>query len=438
VAAAVLTHPCIVGVYDTGTDGGVCYIVLEYVPGASLREVLNRGIPEPGRTVEVMVSVLSALGAAHDAGVIHRDVKPANIMVSEDGRVKVTDFGIARAAFHGDNLTSTGAVLGTVRYLSPEQVDGGNVDPRSDLYSTGVVLYEALTGRPPFSAETDVATALMRLTVDPPRARDIRPAIPRELEAVVLRAMARRPDDRFQSAQSMRLALERALGGERTRPRGIRPVGLERPARTSSTFRSWMLAPLVLVLLAAAAIAGGLALGRLEFGGPLGVRPAPATSGDAAPGGASGVLSISSAQDFDPQGNDHAENPDQVPFAIDGSAQTAWSTDHYNTAEFGGLKQGLGIWLSLARESSVDAVTITSPLEGWRFEVRAGASPEAADPIQSATSGDSAFTARGSGPTTVRLTPSRVSGILIWITRLAPDGGRFAASISGITVAGST
>src|SRR5207248_1612179 len=174
-------------------EDGVHYIVMEHFPGQTLREVM-RSEPQmkPEHAIDVIVPVLVALGFAHGEGVLHRDVKPANILVGEDGRVKVTDFGIAKAAFAAHDLTRTGSVLGTVRYVSPEQVQGGPLDARSDLYAVGVILYEALTGRAPFLAETDVAVAvaMLRLTADPIPPRDIRPSIPRPLEALVLRAMA--------------------------------------------------------------------------------------------------------------------------------------------------------------------------------------------------------------------------------------------------------
>ena len=212
VTAARLTHPHIISVFDTGIDDDTRYIVMEHFAGRSLREILeDRKALPTGESVAIMLPVLDALGFAHGNGLIHRDVKPGNILV-ENGRVKVTDFGIAKAAYaHGD-LTTTGAMLGTVRYISPEQVEGGEIDSRSDLYSAGVVLYEMLTGRPPFAAQTDVATAMIRLTSDPLPPRAIRPGIPRGLESVVMRALARGPEDRFFSAEAMRAALERQAG----------------------------------------------------------------------------------------------------------------------------------------------------------------------------------------------------------------------------------
>src|SRR5436309_1196838 len=230
VAAARLTHPHIISVFDTGIDDDTRYIVMEHFAGRSLREILeDRKALPTDESVSIMLPVLDELGFAHGHGLIHRDVKPGNILV-EDGRVKVTDFGIAKAAYaHGD-LTTTGAMLGTVRYVSPEQVEGGEIDSRSDLYSAGVVLYEMLTGRPPFAAQTDVATAMMRLTSDPLPPRAIRPGVPRRLEAVVTKAMARRPEDRFLSADAMRAALERHAAS--VDPSATQAIPLTHPAES--------------------------------------------------------------------------------------------------------------------------------------------------------------------------------------------------------------
>jgi hypothetical protein len=375
--------------------------------------------------------------------VVHRDVKPANILVADDGRVKVTDFGIAKAILAGRDLTTTGKVLGTAQYLSPEQVQGGAVDARSDIYSLGAVLYELLTGRPPFDAENAVATAMMRLTRDPVPPRDIRPGIPRDVEAVALRALARRPEDRFPTAGAMR----DALGHERTAaavtaPRGIRaattgtmderglPAGPGPAAARGSIFRSWMLVPLVAVALAAAAIAIGLAIGGLEFGGPLGVRRNPDQSGGANSGAA---VRIASVRDHDPFG-DGSEHSADAALAADGKDGTAWTTDHYSSAAFGRLKPGLGLWVGFGRSVQVARVTVSSPLKGWTFELFPGAQPnENADPLAS-TEGTVSFMIGADGTAVVDLGGVKSEGLMIWITKLAPDGGRYAASIAEITV----
>jgi tRNA A-37 threonylcarbamoyl transferase component Bud32 len=445
VAAARLTHPNIVSVYDTGLDDGISYIVMEYLKGRNLREVLDeRGPLEPEEAASLVGPVLVALAYAHANGVIHRDTKLANILVAEDGRVQVTDFGIAKAAFTGTDLTTTGKALGTVRYLSPEQVRGAEVDARSDLYSVGVVLYELLTGRAPFQAESDMAVAMMRLNQDPVPPRAFRGGIPREVESVVLRALARKPEDRFQSAESMRSALERALGGADlsatqsfsvSRSRSVtRPVESHLPGPAGSVFRSWMLIPLIVVLVAGAAIAAGLAIGRLELGGPLGVRAAPNS-----PGGAGSQtlaeIPIVGVRDVDPEG-DGAEHPEDTGLAIDGERATTWGTDHYNSAEFGGLKGGLGLFLDLGRRRSVTRVRLTSSIEGWSFELRTGSTVQAAAKPIPAANGTTAFTVGSKGTLVVDLKPIRTSGLFIWITQLGADEGRYAASIAEVTVEG--
>ncbi len=447
VAAARLTHPNIVSVYDTGVDDDTSFIVMEHSEGSNLREVMaERGPFEPEEAAALAAPILEALAYAHANGVVHRDVKPANILVADDGRVQVTDFGIAKAAFTGTDLTTTGKALGTVRYLSPEQVQGSEVNARSDLYSLGIILYELLTGRVPFQAESDMAVALMRLNKDPIPPRAFRGGIPREVEALVLRALARRPEDRFPSAESMRSALERAVGGSDlsatqpfSAPRSrslVQQEGMPHAAApASSVFRSWMLIPLIVIILAAAAIAGGVALGRLQLGGPLGVRPAPKSPGAGQRTGFANV-EVVGARDFDPQGSDQAEHPEDTGLAIDGDPSTGWGTDHYNSAEFGGLKDGVGLWLDLGKKTSVARIKVASSIEGWTFQVKAGSVPEDTAESLSATDGATEFTMGSMGTVTVELKPVRTSGLLIWITRLASDDGRFAASIAQVTVEG--
>jgi hypothetical protein len=431
VAAARLTHPNVISVFDTGHEDGVRYIVMEHFDGQSLGALLGEEAPlEPDRAVNLVRPVLSALAAAHRSGLVHRDVKPANILVG-DGLVKVTDFGIAKAAFDTRDLTTTGALIGTARYLSPEQVQGGQVDERSDLYSVGVVLFEMLTGRPPFEAATELATAMMRLTREPPEPRSLRPGIPIGLQQVVLRAMARDPERRYPTAEAMLAAVERYGGDDGSPPtRPVPSVATRVPAEhRGSAFRSWMLVPLVLLVLAALVVGGGLVLGRLQLGGPLGVEPAEEPDGSATPPRA---LTIVGAQDFDPDG-DGSEHPEEVPLAVDGAQSTTWGTDHYNTADFGGLKQGLGLWVDLQGNPRVGQVTVISPLDGWTFQVRTGTLPDDLSPPLPDDAGSVDFEVR-SGRAVVELEPVRAGGILIWITGLGADEGRWAAAISEVRV----
>lgn len=219
--AAALNHPAIVAVYDTGeaeTSGGpLPYIVMEYVDGVTLRDIIhNDGPMPPRRALEVIADACQALNFSHQHGIIHRDVKPANIMISKTGAVKVMDFGIARAiADTGNSVTQTAAVIGTAQYLSPEQARGERVDARSDVYSLGCVLYEVLTGEPPFIGDSPVAVAYQHVREDPVAPSHKRPGISPELDAVVLKALAKNPDNRYQSAAEMRADLVRVHSGEK-------------------------------------------------------------------------------------------------------------------------------------------------------------------------------------------------------------------------------
>lgn len=206
-AVAGLSHPNIVAVYDWGAHDGTYFMVMEYVAGTTLKEVVRRRGPRPEHeALAIGASVADALGAAHARGVVHRDVKPHNVLVDPNGNVKVTDFGIARAA-GASQLTNADQVLGSASYASPEQIQRLPVDARSDLYSLGAVLYELLTGSPPFDGDSAVSVAWQHVHTEPPRLGAVAPAVSAAAEAVILRALAKRPDDRFQSAGEMRQAL---------------------------------------------------------------------------------------------------------------------------------------------------------------------------------------------------------------------------------------
>ncbi|TDO06466.1 serine/threonine-protein kinase [Mycobacterium sp. BK086] len=218
--AAALNHPAIVAVYDTGeaeTDAGpLPYIVMEYVEGVSLRDIVHTGGPmAPARAIEVIADAASALDFSHQHGIIHRDVKPANIMISKTGAVKVMDFGIAHAiADVGNRMTQTAAVIGTAQYLSPEQARGERGDARSDVYSLGCVLYEILTGEPPFVGDSPVAVAYQHVREDPLPPSHKQEGISPDLDAVVLKALAKNPENRYQSAADMRTDLIRVHSGQ--------------------------------------------------------------------------------------------------------------------------------------------------------------------------------------------------------------------------------
>lgn len=294
-SAAALNHPNIVAVYDTGEDALVSpngdtvvvpYIVMEYVDGMTLRQLLASGrrlLPE--RALEITAGILAALDYAHRHGIVHRDIKPANVMLTRTGDVKVMDFGIARAMNDvGTTMTATSAVMGTAQYLSPEQARGEVVDARSDLYSTGVLLYELLTGRPPFTGDSPVSIAYQHVSEMPVPPSQVDPGVSPEIDAVVLHALAKRTDDRYQTAAEFRADVERAIAGspvtaavpmvttDRTQmmppvqaaAAGYEPMyDVDRPRRRRG-FGFWALSLVGIV----AAIIGALLIGRFVFGGP--------------------------------------------------------------------------------------------------------------------------------------------------------------------------
>src|SRR3954471_15117717 len=215
--AAALSHPNIVSIYDRGEAEGSYYIAMEYLDGRSLKElIVSRGPAPITVSVEYARQILQALRFAHRHGIVHRDIKPHNVLVDAEGRVKVTDFGIARAGT--SQMTEAGSIVGTAQYLSPEQARGTSVDQRSDVYSLGIVLYELLTGTVPFTGDTPVEIAMKHLSTiaEPPSTR--RHDIPRDLDLIVMRALAKDPNDRYQSAEEMDADLERFMRGSAVSP----------------------------------------------------------------------------------------------------------------------------------------------------------------------------------------------------------------------------
>jgi eukaryotic-like serine/threonine-protein kinase len=258
-AAAGMQHPNIVSIYDRGEWDGTSYIAMELVDGRTLKQLIQeRGPLPPGMATDLAIEILKALRYAHKRGIVHRDIKPQNVLIDEEGQAKVADFGIARV--ETSEMTQTGAIVGTVQYVSPEQAQGQPVSARSDLYSVGVVLYEMLTGQVPFDGEAPVSIALKHVSEPPVPPSQLEPGIPRPLEAVVLRALAKDPARRFASADEFIAALENA---RRARPVVLEPAPGEpwvaAPAAVpveedrGSRWWMWLLALLVLAALAAGA-----------------------------------------------------------------------------------------------------------------------------------------------------------------------------------------
>jgi len=229
-AAASLSHPNIVAVYDTGSEGDTWFIVMELVAGNTMRDLINlHGPVHPARAAEICSDVAGALAVAHARGIVHRDVKPGNVMLTTEGKVKVMDFGIARASAV-PSITQTSAVVGTAQYIAPEQAQGLEVDARSDVYALGCCLYEMVTGQVPFSGPTPVAIAYRHVREDPTPPRALNPDVPVSLERVCLKAMAKRPGDRYQTAVELQRDLERVRVGE--------PVTAALPRTSQQTTRA--------------------------------------------------------------------------------------------------------------------------------------------------------------------------------------------------------
>ena len=280
-AAAGLNHPNVVAIYDWGQDGGGYYLVMEYVRGRNLKEVVRDGGPLPeGQALAIAADVAAALEAAHARGVVHRDVKPHNVMLDERGRVKVGDFGIAQAA-GGTTLTRTSsAVLGSAHYLSPEQARGERVDARSDLYSLGALLFELLAGRPPYQGDAPLVVAMQHVNAPTPSLRAVRADVSPATDALVARAMAKDPAARFPNAAAMRAALEAARTNPGTSRTAVAAPAWVAPPVTAPRFPLW---PLLAALGLAALVAFAAVKGRSNAAPPSPAATVQATATTAAP-----------------------------------------------------------------------------------------------------------------------------------------------------------
>ncbi len=436
VSAARLAHPNIVGIYDTCSDAGTEAIVMELVRGRTLRQRLDEPKPlDAWQAAAIAAQVADALDEAHRAGLVHRDVKPANILLCNDGRVKVADFGIAKAA-EGADLTQEGLMIGTAKYLAPEQVTGDPVDARTDLYSLGLVLYEMLSGQPAFTGDTDAALALARIQRDPLRPRQVRPSVPRPLEDIVCKAIARDPAQRYRSAADLRAALLDA-GANPADPvdqtgTTIAPATPLTPPGGSPRFtqseRGWLVPTLLVVLVAVALGTAGLLLGGSGAGDLIDkVRDAVGPGGEAA-------LPIASVSTFDPRPGDLHENDKDAPLVLDGDTTTAWTTEGYNSRDVAALKGGVGLVLTLEQAAALDRIEVTSPTNAWRAQVYVADAPkptlkEWGEPVFIS---DAIEPGKGS----LDLKDRTGGAVLLWITDVGDGAPRVRATIAEVEVFG--
>jgi eukaryotic-like serine/threonine-protein kinase len=418
IAAARLAHPSVVATYDTGVDGDLAFIVMELVEGRTLGDVLSERGPLPAHEATTLAAqVAGALHYAHEAGIVHRDVKPANILLCPDGRVKVADFGIAKAAVADAasadwDLTGTGMVVGTAKYLSPEQFEGKEVDRRTDVYALGVVLYEMLCGRPPFTGGSDMAIGIQHVDKKPLSPRQVRAGIPRPLEAVVMRAMAKSPDQRYPTAAALQSALLSVdlrtddavpmIVREDTPPRGV-------PQTFSQSQRSWMVPTVLIVVVAVTLGIVGVIFARSDAGHRL-LGEQPGTSGGG--GGDGKAVAIASVTSFDPDG-DGEEHEDEVANLVDADPSTPWRTSNYNGANFAGLKPGVGFVLVLDGPAELGSVELLGTSRNFDVEVAVADSPAATR----AAWGDAVSTKDGVGAEATLDLEGRTGGaVLVWIT----------------------
>jgi eukaryotic-like serine/threonine-protein kinase len=424
-AVAQLSHPNIVTVIDRGDDEGRQYIVFEHVAGENLKELVQRAGPLPVRqALELALAVADGLAFAHDQGLVHRDVKPQNVLLSREGEVKVTDFGIARSLHMDHGVTQTGTVLGTSEYLAPEQASGKPVSPATDVYSLGVVLWELLAGDVPFAGENFVAIALRHVNEPPPSLRERRPDVSPRLEAAVDRALAKDPARRFPSmaafAKELRACLAEAAGQApgteddlaRTLVTPPAPVARAQPRPPRRSRRRPLVWALLALVVAGVAFAGVLLLGGASHHN--GASSGGSTSGS--------TVQLKGVGDYDPQGNG-GEHSDTAPLATDGNPATVWRTEIYGNQDFGGLKDGVGLVLDAGSSVELAQVTVATPTPGFTAEIEVGDSQSG--PFEADSSSQTV-----AAKTTFALNGRSGQYYVVWITQL-PPGNR--AEISEVT-----
>jgi serine/threonine-protein kinase len=427
-SVAQLSHPNIVTVIDRGEQDDRQYIVFEYIAGENLKTLVEREGPLPeADAVRLALQIARALGFAHEHGLVHRDVKPQNVLLNGDGQAKVTDFGIARSLDVKGGLTQTGTVMGTSDYIAPEQARGSRVDAQSDIYSLGAVLYELLTGEVPFSGDNFVAVAMQHINEPPPSVRERRPDVSPRLDAAIRRAMAKEPRDRFASMDELCHELSACLGPE-TAVSGAETMvvpGRKPPRRRQRAPKApadrpsiW---PLILLLAGLAVLAGILAA-VFAFTDPGTQLDNLVGKKKASPKVA--AVRFTSATAYDPYG-DSTEHDAQAREAIDRNPATYWYTEHYGG---GGLnKPGVGLVLDAGAAKKLTQLAVRSDTQGFTARIESGSSPTSGFTFISGpkvVGGNTTFTLKG-GP---------AQYYVVWITDLGPNS---SVKVNEVTALGS-
>jgi serine/threonine-protein kinase len=434
-AVAKLSHPNVVAVIDAGEDGGHPYIVFEYVEGETLKQRIHRvGALDAQDALAYAIEVARGLTVAHNRQMVHRDIKPQNVLIDAEGRAKLTDFGISRQ-LEQDGMTATGRVLGTTDYVAPEQAMGHPVDQRSDIYSLGVVLYEMLTGQVPFQADSQVGVAMKHVNEELPDVQQRRPELSAAAAMVVERATAKDPAERYQKVSELiddlatALEVEAARAGTTT---GEATSVLEAVEPTERKLASgggrWSRVALALLVLAFAGAVAAVIL---------------ISSGDG-PGGGGGALknkgtpvALAEAADYDPQGDDE-EDPEAVSLALDGNPTgTAWSSEHYDTEDFAGTKSGpnpgVGLYV-VSKATTAPKEMILRSTPGWDAEIYAAAAGPPEELSEWGEPVGEVVDAKEVEEVELNLSsPARY--FLIWFTKAAPSReqeGRYQVEISDV------
>ena len=431
-AVAKLSHPNVVAVIDAGEDGGHPYIVFEYVEGETLKQRIARvGALDPQEALAYAIEIARGLTVAHARNMVHRDIKPQNVLIDAEGRAKLTDFGISRQ-LEQDGMTATGRVLGTTDYVAPEQAMGHPVDQRSDIYSLGVVLYEMLVGQVPFHADSQVGVAMKHVNEELPDVQQRRPELSAAAALVVERATAKDPAERYQQVGEMIDDLSTALEVEAARAGGTTGEAtsvldaVPPPQRQLSGpgRRSW------LAILLLALVGGGALVAVFVIGNGGGGGGALKDKGS--------TVALSSATDYDPQG-DEEEDSSTVSLTVDGNPTgTAWSTEHYDTADFAGTKTGpdpgVGLYVTTKSPAKPTKLAVRSPTPGWDAEIYAAASGPPAELSEWGEPIGEVSDAGSSEEISLDLSaPAKY--FLIWFNKAAPardQEGRYQVEISDV------